>query len=108
VTNALQRSREQLHIPDGMTVETVVLQGDPATEVLTFATGMNADLIATGSHGHGFVARMLVGSVATSIVRCSTCSVLVVPHAAVMTEAAIQVDSPDGLRFTGRPPRLVI
>ncbi|HTE47634.1 MAG TPA: universal stress protein, partial [Gemmatimonadaceae bacterium] len=59
-----------------------------------FATSVNADLIATGSHGHGFVARMLIGSVTTRIVRCSTCSVLTVPHAAVMTRARTTAEPP--------------
>jgi nucleotide-binding universal stress UspA family protein len=94
VGDALQRTREQLRIPDGMTVQNVLLQGDPATELLAFATSVNADLIATGSHGHGFVARMLVGSVTTRLVRCSTCSVLTVPHAAVMTQVGISVEPP--------------
>ena len=95
VGDALTRTREQLlRIPDGMTVQNVLLQGDAATELLAFATSVNADLIATGSHGHGFVARMLVGSVTTRLVRCSTCSVLTVPHAAVMTQVGIPVEPP--------------
>ena len=85
--DALRKTREQLRIPDDMTVQNVLLQGDPTTELLAFATSVNADLIATGSHGYGFVARMLVGSVTTRLVRCSTCSVLTVPHAAAMTHA---------------------
>ena len=63
--DALQKMREQLRVPKDMTVQKVLLQGDPATELLAFATSVNADLIATGSHGHGFVARMLIGSVTT-------------------------------------------
>jgi nucleotide-binding universal stress UspA family protein len=94
VADALQRTREQLRIAGGTIVQTVVLQGDAATELLAFAAGVNADLIATGSHGHGFVARMLVGSVTTRLVRCSTCSVLTVPHAAVMTQVGIPVEAP--------------
>ncbi|HEY2162338.1 MAG TPA: universal stress protein, partial [Gemmatimonadaceae bacterium] len=94
VTDALQRTREELRIPDGTIVQNVLLQGDAATELLAFAAGVNADLIATGSHGHGFVARMLVGSVTTRLVRCSTCSVLTVPHAAVMTQVGIPVEAP--------------
>jgi nucleotide-binding universal stress UspA family protein len=90
--DALQKMREQLHIPPGLTVQRVLLQGDPATELLAFASSVNADLIASGSHGHGFVARMLVGSVTTRILRCSTCSVLCVPHAAAMTRARITVE----------------
>src|SRR5581483_4962506 len=89
---ALQKIREQLRVPDGVTVQRVLLQGDPATELLAFATSVNADLIATGSHGHGFVARMLIGSVTTRILRCSTCSVLTVPHAAAMTRLRTVVE----------------
>jgi len=92
--DALQRAREELRIPTGTTVQTVLLQGDPATELLAFAASVSADLIATGSHGHGFVARLLIGSVATRIVRCSTCSVLTVPHAAAMTRARITAEPP--------------
>jgi nucleotide-binding universal stress UspA family protein len=91
---ALQKTREQLRVPADMTVQRVMLQGDPAVELLAFAASVNADLIATGSHGHGFVARMLIGSVTTRIVRCSTCSVLTVPHAAAMTRARTRVEPP--------------
>jgi nucleotide-binding universal stress UspA family protein len=91
---ALQRMREQLRIPQDMIVQRVLLQGDPATELLAFAASVNSDLIATGSHGHGFVARMLIGSVTTRILRCSTCSVLTVPHAAAMTRMRTIVEPP--------------
>ena len=91
---ALQRMREQLHVPQDMIVQRVMLQGDPATELLAFAASVNADLVATGSHGHGFVTRMLIGSVTTRIVRCSTCSVLTVPHAAAMTRLRTTVEPP--------------
>jgi nucleotide-binding universal stress UspA family protein len=90
--DALHKLREQLRVPSGMVAQRVVLQGDPATELLAFATSVNADLIASGSHGHGFVARMLVGSVTTRILRCSTCSVLCVPHAAAMTRALVTAE----------------
>jgi len=101
--DALQRIREQLRAPAGTILQRVVLQGDPATELLAFATSVNADLIATGSHGHGFVTRMLIGSVTTRILRCSTCSVLTVPHVGAMarvrntTEPAVvnSVDRPE-------------
>lgn len=87
--NALHKLLDQLRVPTGITVQRVLLQGDPATELLAFAANISADLIATGSHGHGFVARMLVGSVTTRIIRCATCSVLCVPHAAAMTKARV-------------------
>lgn len=89
---ALQKTREQLRIPADIEVQTVLLQGDAATELLAFAASVNADLIATGSHGRGFIARMLIGSVATRIVRCSTCSVLCVPYSAVMTHVRTTIE----------------
>ena len=100
--DALHKMREQLNIPTGVVVQRVLLQGDPATELLAFAASVNADMIASGSHGHGFVARMLVGSVTTRILRCSTCSVLCVPHAAAMTRARITVD-PSVVTILERP-----
>jgi nucleotide-binding universal stress UspA family protein len=90
--DALHKMRESLRVPAGVAVQRILLQGDPATELLAFATNVKADLIATGSHGHGFVARMLVGSVTTRILRCATCSVLAVPHAAAMTKARVTAE----------------
>lgn len=91
---ALSRARDVLHAPKDAVVQQVLLQGDAATELLAFATSVNADLIATGSHGRGFVARMLIGSVTTRIVRCSTCSVLTVPRSAVPALARALTDIP--------------
>lgn len=90
-SDALIAMEEQLRPPADMIVERVLLEGDPATELLAFAAGVHGDLIATGSHGHGFIARMLIGSVATRIVRAATCSVLTVPHTAVMTDFGVRV-----------------
>jgi nucleotide-binding universal stress UspA family protein len=87
--DALVALTGQLRPPADMVIERVLLEGDPATELLAFASAVRADLIATGSHGRGFIARMLIGSVATRIVRTSTASVLVIPHMAVMTDVGI-------------------
>ena len=42
------------------------------------ATNWGADLIVVGSHGYGFVKRMLIGSVSDAVVKYAPCSVLVV------------------------------
>lgn len=42
------------------------------------AESWNADLIVVGSHGYGFVKRMLIGSVSDAVVKYAPCSVLVV------------------------------
>lgn len=87
VRGALDKMRKQLRVPRGTSVQSIMLQGDPATQLLAFASTVGADVIATGSHGHGFITRMIVGSVTTRILRCATCSVLCVPYAAAMTHA---------------------
>jgi nucleotide-binding universal stress UspA family protein len=76
----------KLRVPDGITINHVLLRGDPAPGLLDHAAEIGADLIATGSHGHGFVARMLIGSVATQVVRASTVAVLAVPHMAALRQ----------------------
>jgi nucleotide-binding universal stress UspA family protein len=62
-------------------VETVVLTGRPASALVQFAERVGADLITAGSHGHGRLERLLLGSVSTGIVRNANCAVLVVPPA---------------------------
>ena len=89
---AFAKMQAKLRIPVGVTVDHILLRGDPATELLRHAAAVGADLIATGSHGHGFVARMLIGSVATKIVRASAFAVLTVPHMVALR----QEDHPTG------------
>lgn len=51
--------------------------GDPATEILRYATGCgNIDLIVIATHGRGGVARLMMGSVADRLVRAAPCPVL--------------------------------
>ena len=70
----------QLVVPDGVTVTRVALRGQPASEVLDYATRVGADLISTGTHGRGFVARAILGSVTTKLLRGATCTLLAVPR----------------------------
>ena len=62
----------------------VVLEdpGGPAAEILA-ARSADLDLLVLGSRGHRPVRRVLLGSVATHLVRHSRCPLLVVPRAAV-------------------------
>jgi nucleotide-binding universal stress UspA family protein len=82
---ALRKLRDRLHVPREIDVQGVLLHGDPATELLAFASSVRADLIASGSHGRGFIARLLIGSVTTRLLRCATCSTLTVPLRAAVT-----------------------
>ena len=94
--DALNKMKHQLQPESKTIVQSIMLQGDIADELLRFATSVQADLIATGSHGHGFVTRLLIGSVATRILRAATCAVLTVPHAAALTDIRTMALPPVG------------
>ena len=66
-------------VPEGVTMQTALLEGNPLQELLTYATSQNADLLVLGSHGHGVVASMLLGSVAEGVVRKAEIPSLVIP-----------------------------
>src|SRR5438552_1632802 len=59
-------------------VHHVFLEGDPATEIVRYATDASMDLIVMGTHGRTGVERLLMGSVAEKVMRDAPCSVLVV------------------------------
>jgi nucleotide-binding universal stress UspA family protein len=71
--------RKALPIPPGVSLETVMLSGDPAQAILTLAHSREVDLIAAGSHGYSALERALLGSVSTALLRRAGCSVLVAP-----------------------------
>ncbi len=62
-------------------VETTALhiQGSMAEKVLLEAESQGADLIVIGSHGHGALYNLLVGSVTSGVLKGAKCPVLVVP-----------------------------
>ena len=75
--SALDEKRKAL---DGdLKVETHLLEGNPMHALLEFGMEEGADLVVLGSHGHGVVASMLLGSVAEGLVRKAEIPVLVVP-----------------------------
>ena len=71
---------DRLVVPSGVTVQRVALRGRAAHAVLEYARAVDADLLATGTHGRGFVARAVLGSVASTLLRGASCSVLSVPR----------------------------
>jgi len=62
--------------------ELLVEQGMDAPEILRHARELACDLIVMGTHGRGGVARALLGSVATEVLRHAPCPVLAVRSAA--------------------------
>jgi nucleotide-binding universal stress UspA family protein len=59
-------------------VESVILEGNPAGEIIDFAEKNDIDLIVMGTHGKSAIQRFLIGSVAENVVRHSKKTVLVV------------------------------
>jgi nucleotide-binding universal stress UspA family protein len=55
----------------------VMLEGDPAEEIIDYANNANIDLIVMGTHGRTGLERLLLGSVAEKVLRGAQCSVLV-------------------------------
>jgi nucleotide-binding universal stress UspA family protein len=80
VEEQLAALARQLVVPDGIEVNRVAIRGRPAPELLAHARRVGADLIATGTHGRGFVARALIGSVTSQLLRAATCALLTVPR----------------------------
>jgi nucleotide-binding universal stress UspA family protein len=79
----LQRRAAQAGLDPQRTGEHVVI-GEPRAEVIAAAARMTADLIIMGSRGSGTAGRLLLGSVAKSVLRGARRPVLVVSeHVAV-------------------------
>jgi hypothetical protein len=80
---AFEAVRDAMAPPASMVVEPVTLVGDAARALVDFATAARADLVVSATHGYGFVHRLVVGSVATELLRYAPCSFLCVPGSAV-------------------------
>jgi nucleotide-binding universal stress UspA family protein len=59
-------------------VESIILEGNPANEIIDFAEKIDIDLIVMGTQGKTGIQRFLVGSVSENVVRHSKRAVLVV------------------------------
>jgi nucleotide-binding universal stress UspA family protein len=60
-------------------VETVVAEGKPSQEIVRYAEAEGCDLVVMGTHGRGGIDRLLLGSVAESVIRASSIPVTAVP-----------------------------
>lgn len=73
----------ELGDPGGRQLETVTISGEPSVALVEYARQAAADLVATGTHGRGFMDRLVLGSIAESLLQHAHCSVLCVPGSAV-------------------------
>ena len=64
---------------DGLSVKALVIMGPTAQMILDAADELHASHVVIGSHGHGGLHHLLVGSVAEEVVRRSIVPVVLVP-----------------------------
>jgi nucleotide-binding universal stress UspA family protein len=64
-------------LPDAQAVETSIVQGPPAPMMAIEARRHDATLVAIGTHGHGRLPGILLGSVATQLLHNAPCPVLI-------------------------------
>ncbi len=74
----LQNEADKLQ-NSGIDAESLLVQGVAVEVILDEASKLNIDLIVVGSHGHGAVYHLVVGSVSEWVLHRSSCPVLVIP-----------------------------
>ena len=90
---ALEDLRTRLDGPDlKYPIETRVVLGSAREEILATAQEIGCDLIVLGSHGRTALGRILMGSVAESVLPRATCPVMVVKS--LLRPAAPQPEKP--------------
>jgi len=75
----LEERAGALRAPPGVVVESVVLSGRPNRAIAEFCDRVGADLLVAGTHGLSRIARFLLGSVSTGLVRIVQKPVIIVP-----------------------------
>ena len=62
----------------GASIDRRIEVGDPAAAICLIAGRLGVDVVVVGSHGKGFLSRVLLGSVSEHVTRHAPCPVLVV------------------------------
>lgn len=63
----------------GLDVTSRIVQGSPVMDIIGEALAVGADVIVLGSHRHGALHHLLLGSVSGGVLRRAACPVLLVP-----------------------------
>jgi nucleotide-binding universal stress UspA family protein len=74
----LQRNMDALRA-QGLTVTPILVSGKPIEKILLEAERLQPVLIVLGSHGHGALHHLLLGSVSEGVLRKANCPVVIVP-----------------------------
>jgi nucleotide-binding universal stress UspA family protein len=71
--------KQQQQAGDGFTTDDIIVRrGNPVEEIIKSAAEHNCDLIVMGTHGHGTLEDVMLGSTARRVIRRSKVPVLVV------------------------------
>ena len=63
-------------IPDSINGRTMVMQGDPATQIVRLADDEHAEMIIIATHGLTGLRKFMFGSVTEKVIRFANCPVL--------------------------------
>ena len=64
---------------EGVQVTPLLLQGPTTETILEEADGIDADVIVVGSHGHGMMYNIFIGSISKEVLKHSKRPVLIIP-----------------------------
>ena len=82
----LARLADELAAAGDVAVQVHMRSGHPEEEILKLAEETGADLIAVGSHGEGFLGRIIVGSVSGKVIHQARCAVLITTPQEIVPE----------------------
>lgn len=69
---------EAIYKEHNIVSKVIILEGQPAEQIINYATEINADMIVCGTRGHGGFSALLLGSTAHKLVTYATIPVLVI------------------------------
>ncbi len=78
----------------GMDAEAAVVHGPPVATILEEAARTDAQFIVMGSHGHGALYNLFVGSTAGGVIHRSPCPVVIVPGPKAAAHAPLSSSPP--------------
>lgn len=63
----------------GIDAQALLVKGDAAKLITEKADDLGVEMIILGSHGHGLLHKVLLGSVSESVIRHARCNITIVP-----------------------------
>ena len=78
VHESLKEKLHRLEPADVAEVQSFLVRGDPAMEIVALARNYPCDVIVMGRHGRTGLGRLLMGSVTENVVRRAPCPVVTV------------------------------